>query len=80
MRPRQPRAAPGGGTERRSPRTHPEAKPARFDVESEGSIGTAGRRGMDAVVAAMTAGTPEEVTGHDETARRAGHGRARKPL
>lgn len=79
MRPRQTRATPGRGTPGRASRTTPEADRTRFDHESAGSLGAAERRGMAAVVAAMAAGTPEEVTGYDETARRAGPGHARKP-
>lgn len=79
MRPRQGRATPGRGTLGRASTTTAEADPSRFDLESDGSLGAAERRGMAAVVAAMAAGTPEEVTGYDETARSAGPGRARRP-
>jgi len=79
MRPRQTRAEPGRSTARRASRTTPEADRSRYDHVSDGSEGTAARRGMAAVVAAMAAGTPEEVTGYDETARRAAPGHGRKP-
>jgi len=79
MRPRQPRTSHGRGPEGHARRSTPQPPSEAHDRETGGARGSAERRAMAAVMAALAPGVPDEVTGYDETARRSGRGPGRRP-